>query len=509
MGAVEGYPFADQSGVEYTSTKSIFHQSVGGLVNLTVTFLSPITPLDYVRQSLISSYLEVQVSSLDGKDHDVQLYTDISAEWISGDRSAIAQWDYGVAPIASAPSTTGVVDQHDPTPAADIEHFGTRTSYSGWRAAVTHGPEKRSGGSSSASSYTPPQSTTTTSSSTSCTTTGSSVSSDSASSGSVTSGSSASGTASSSSASSSPSGTSGGIAYHRVYRQTQLAFSEVDQQTEYGYWYYMTANTVNLTHQSGEDCDVRAQFADHGYLTDVEDTDYRAINDSFPVFGFAIDLGSVGSTAVSSLFTINLNQQLAVQFEGANGNQTVPSLWASYFASDLDADTYFYNDYYNYALSTATTFDAKIESDSVAAAGTNYSLITSLSVRQAFGAIQLCGTPNQTFTFLKEISSDGNVNTVDVMFPWHPIILYTNPEILKFALEPLYINQEAGYWPFAFAIHDIGSHYPNATGHNDGNAEQQPLEECGDMSKSSSVCPILIPLTLRSHHDACVCSACQ
>ena len=29
----------------------------------------------------------------------------------------------------------------------------------------------------------------------------------------------------------------GGIAYHKVYRQTQLAFSEVGDQTEYGYWY--------------------------------------------------------------------------------------------------------------------------------------------------------------------------------------------------------------------------------------------------------------------------------
>lgn len=25
------------------------------------------------------------------------------------------------------------------------------------------------------------------------------------------------------------------------------------------------------------------------------------------------------------------------------------------------------------------------------------------------------------------------------------------------------------------------SHYPNATGHNDGNDEKQPLEECGNM----------------------------
>jgi len=30
-------------------------------------------------------------------------------------------------------------------------------------------------------------------------------------------------------------------------------------------------------------------------------------------------------------------------------------------------------------------------------------------------------------------------------------------------------------------MHDLGSSYPNATGHPDGNDEQQPLEECGNM----------------------------
>ena len=30
-------------------------------------------------------------------------------------------------------------------------------------------------------------------------------------------------------------------------------------------------------------------------------------------------------------------------------------------------------------------------------------------------------------------------------------------------------------------MHDLGSRYPNATGHMDGKDEQQPLEECGNM----------------------------
>jgi len=247
-----------------------------------------------------------------------------------------------------------------------------------------------------------------------------------------------------------------GIAFHKVYRQTQLAFSEVDDQTEYGNWYYMTANTSIMSHQSGEDSVVRGAFAANGVLADTDDVSYRAINDSYPVFAYALDFGCVGTQNASALFTISLNQQDAVQFEGANGNQTLPSLWTSYFGTDLNANTFFYNDY-DTASTMATSFDNQVASDSAAAAGSNYTTITSLATRQAFGALQLVNTPDTPYMFMKEISSDGNIQTVDVIFPFHPIVIYANPTLLKLILEPLFINQEAGNWPYAFSIHDIGT----------------------------------------------------
>jgi uncharacterized protein (DUF608 family) len=53
--------------------------NVNGEVELKAKFLSPVTPDDLMRSSLPYSYLEVEVRSTDGKTHDVQLYTDISA----------------------------------------------------------------------------------------------------------------------------------------------------------------------------------------------------------------------------------------------------------------------------------------------------------------------------------------------------------------------------------------------------------------------------------------------
>jgi hypothetical protein len=79
----------NQRAFVYTSTKSIFTMDVSGKVQMIITFLSPVTPEDYVRQSLPMSYMQVSVISIDGKDHNVQLYSDISAgrccliEWTS------------------------------------------------------------------------------------------------------------------------------------------------------------------------------------------------------------------------------------------------------------------------------------------------------------------------------------------------------------------------------------------------------------------------------------------
>lgn len=70
---------ADQTSFSYTSTRSIFDFDVGGVVSLKIEFLSPISPDDLVRQSASVSYMTVDVSSKDGQEHDIQIYTDVSA----------------------------------------------------------------------------------------------------------------------------------------------------------------------------------------------------------------------------------------------------------------------------------------------------------------------------------------------------------------------------------------------------------------------------------------------
>lgn len=68
-----------QTEFQYTTTRSTFIMNVAGLVQMNITFLSPLYPNDEKRGSLVFTYLDVEVQSIDGNAHTVQLYADISA----------------------------------------------------------------------------------------------------------------------------------------------------------------------------------------------------------------------------------------------------------------------------------------------------------------------------------------------------------------------------------------------------------------------------------------------
>lgn len=76
----------NQTAFSYTSTRSIFTLDVDGKIGMNVTFLSPVTPEHILRQSLPVAYMEVSVYAIDGAEHDVQLYSDVSAGKMSTSR---------------------------------------------------------------------------------------------------------------------------------------------------------------------------------------------------------------------------------------------------------------------------------------------------------------------------------------------------------------------------------------------------------------------------------------
>ena len=54
--------------------------------------LTPPKPQDILRQSLPFSYVTFSATSADGDAHDVKLYTDITAEWVSGKSDLLVNW---------------------------------------------------------------------------------------------------------------------------------------------------------------------------------------------------------------------------------------------------------------------------------------------------------------------------------------------------------------------------------------------------------------------------------
>lgn len=270
------------------------------------------------------------------------------------------------------------------------------------------------------------------------------------------------------------------VAYHKIFKQTPAVFSEARDQAEWGNWYFATDASDSLTYQSGSDVNVREAFARDGRLKNEKDPNFRPINQDWPVFGYAVNLGDVGSETKSALFSLGVCQEEPLQFASAEGYGPIQALWKDFFPDDLAALTFFHKDF-GTAQKDMGAFDQKVADDSIKAGGENYLTMTSLATRQAMGATQLVGKQDNPLLFMKEISSNGNMQTVDVVFPLHPILLYENPQLLRMLLEPHFEIQESGQYPNKYAMHDIGSHYPNATGHPDGQDEPMPVEECGNM----------------------------
>jgi hypothetical protein len=199
---------------------------------------------------------------------------------------------------------------------------------------------------------------------------------------------------------------------------------------------------------------------------------------SRPVFALSRDLGKVTNNWVQTVFTIGIAQTEGIQWVGqAADPQSVPSLWTSYFKEN-DLVSFFHQDY-DYAMHYSNRLDIRVKRDSIAAGGDDYATITTLAVRQTWGALAYTGTSSDPLIFLKEISSNSDIQTVDVIFPAFPILLYFNPRLLKYLLEPLLINDRYHY-PNDFAQHDLGR-FPRALGYPQGNDEHMPLEECGNM----------------------------
>ena len=88
-------PAAINSSFVHTTARSTFtFTNNPATVALEANFVSPVTPADVFRQSIPFSYLSLTVTSLDGRPHSVQVYTDVNGLWLADKEEEQLEWEH-------------------------------------------------------------------------------------------------------------------------------------------------------------------------------------------------------------------------------------------------------------------------------------------------------------------------------------------------------------------------------------------------------------------------------
>lgn len=229
--------------------------------------------------------------------------------------------------------------------------------------------------------------------------------------------------------------TAGDSTVYRVRSDNQVVYGELDEMARWGYAVWGARAD---SHQSGSASTVRGQFIGNGTLTNATEA-----WSSGAVVGLAFDLGTV-STSTSAVYAIGYIRELAINYLG---NPWTP-YYRAYNPNWWGAVDHFL-DIHDDAVTESESFDAQVQSIGAASGGSNYTAILELSVRQIFGGIDIV-VDNSTldttnpFAFIKEISSNGNLNTVDIIYPTFPFFYIFNAEYIRILLEPTLQYIEAG-----------------------------------------------------------------
>lgn len=238
----------------------------------------------------------------------------------------------------------------------------------------------------------------------------------------------------------------------QVERAQQQLLTEDADRGEWGTLHFSAPADVH--HEAGTSALLRQEFARTGTLRNQVDSNFRGIMDEEPVFAFSKSFKLNGTKAGeasekthdSVRFTLAHVQDPVIQFAAARGLTLMRPLWATSFLTSESLLHFHYWDF-STAFTLASNYSQQLEIDALKSGSEDYKDILALSARQVLGACSFAGTPEDPVIFFKEISSDGNMNTVDVIYPAFPFFLYTNPRWLAYLLEPLLEHMGSGQYP--------------------------------------------------------------
>lgn len=264
------------------------------------------------------------------------------------------------------------------------------------------------------------------------------------------------------------------------FNPDQIPFTERNDRATYGSVVFATTTGAKNKDKVTAACDSAAHvfgdFARNGRLATTSSTSCSGTD----LAALSKDVGPVSKGVFGSVtFAVGLDRENTINYLGVPQTSYHRSKWprlpdaVQYFLQDHDA-----------AVAASTRFDSQVREKSEAVStifGEKYADIVEASVRQAFGAMELtvsrypfCTSPthesysvqvpldnlkSKPSVFLKEISSNGNIQTVDVIYQTWPIFVNLNPEYIRLLLQPIvsYLERPKSHgWPKPWVIHDLG-----------------------------------------------------
>lgn len=338
--------------VSYDSQYSNFTFQAGP-VELMASFLSLVLPTDLCRTSIPLSYLTVSVKNTDNQSHDVRIYNDIDTQWIAADRNMSLVWEILQGPSSDSNTSlhTWFLSRKDP------QKFHETADYPDWG---------------------------------------------------------------------------------------NFTFSSALGQAE------------TMTYESGDPILVRSQYVSNHRLGNFSHMTPMDSENQGPIFAFSHNLTSVSPKASKHVtYTLGLVQNPVVQYLTTKGLVPLKPWWTSCYGEDIASmiahhykdlgesqrlvyewENQLRSDVKSYFKENPSASSSKSDTPSSNQAKTSqrvgaatldlneeaaYYSILALSTRQIMGAYVLTVPPptkhektSEPLMFFKEISSNGNVNTVDV-----------------------------------------------------------------------------------------------
>jgi hypothetical protein len=269
----------------------------------------------------------------------------------------------------------------------------------------------------------------------------------------------------------------GDLTLLRIGTQAQpvLVSSGDNRRIDWGY-VYAAASSEQSKAAIGEDQALVDSFVLKGALPAADDSQLpRAANDRTPVMAFVFDLGSVRAKAVERQVIVAYDEIYSIQYF----RQNLRPYWRRNGMEPPELLQAAARDYAS-IFARCVQFDQNLTADMTKVGGAHYARICALAYRECVAACGLAADPNkQPLFFTKENTSNGDIATVDVIYPMDAIWILLSPTLAKATLAPILSYAASSHWRFPNAPHDLGT-YPKAHGTDDG-GEGMPVEESGNM----------------------------